>query len=132
MEIGSHRDHFMSDTSSTMTNEGDSIIDTSPQFPVKYEVLKETDTPTPSTPSADELEAIKQGAMHKRPDTPTPSSPSADELEMMRQQGAIPKRPSARPLPPIPKPTPAGKKKCKKGDVSFYLSFDFILVVNEF
>ncbi|VDI15303.1 Hypothetical predicted protein [Mytilus galloprovincialis] len=107
VEIGSHRDHFMSDTSSTMTNEGDSIIDTSPQFPVKYEVLKETDMPTPSTLSADELEKIKQGAMHKRPDTPTPSSPSADELEMMRQQGAIPKRPSARPLPPIPKPTPA-------------------------
>ncbi|VDI01154.1 Hypothetical predicted protein [Mytilus galloprovincialis] len=92
----------MSDTSSTMTNEGDSIIDTSPQFPVK-----ETDTPTPSTPSADELETIKQGVMHKRPDTPTPSSLSADELEMVRQQGVIPKRLSARPLPPIPKPTPA-------------------------
>ncbi|XP_052105318.1 pecanex-like protein 1 isoform X2 [Mytilus californianus] len=106
VELDSHRDHFMSDTSSTMTNEGDSTIDTSPQFPIKYEVLKETDTPTPSTPSADELETMRQGAMHKRPDTPTPSSPSADELEMMRQQGAIPKRPSARPLPPIPKPTP--------------------------
>ena len=73
----------MTDTSSTMTNEGDSTFESSPQYPVHYEILKESDTPTLGTPDY-------------------------EELEIMRQQGAIPKRPSHRPLPPIPIPTQAG------------------------
>ena len=66
-----------------MTNEGDSTFESSPQYPVQYEILKESDTPTLGTPNF-------------------------EELEIMRQQGAIPKRPSHRPLPPIPIPTQAG------------------------
>ena len=81
-ESGHHRHYDLTDTSSTVTNEGDSTFESSPQYPVHYEILQEVDTPTSSTPSA-------------------------DELEIMRQQGAIPKRPSVRPLPP-PKPTQAG------------------------
>lgn len=72
----------MSDSSSTVTNEGDSASETSPSFMTQIDRFRETDTP---------------------------STPSPDELEIMRQQGAIPKRPVARPLPPIPKSTPAGE-----------------------
>jgi hypothetical protein len=60
-------------------SKGDSTFESSPQYPVHYEILKESDTPTLGTPDY-------------------------EELEIMRQQGAIPKRSSHRPLPPIPIP----------------------------
>ncbi|OWF38383.1 pecanex-like protein 1 [Mizuhopecten yessoensis] len=78
-----HYDNKMwSDSSSTMTNEGDTttVETTSPDLPINYTPLPDNGIVT------------------------TPSTPSPDELEAMRRQGAIPKKYPTRPLPALPAP----------------------------
>ncbi|XP_033735638.1 pecanex-like protein 1 [Pecten maximus] len=78
-----HYDEKMwSDSSSTMTNDGDTttVETTSPDLPINYTPLPDNGIIT------------------------TPSTPSPDELEAMRRQGAIPKKYPTRPLPALPAP----------------------------
>ncbi|KAJ8308587.1 hypothetical protein KUTeg_013461 [Tegillarca granosa] len=73
------RERYLSDTSSTMTNEGESAFDTSPEH----------------------IEGARP--LSKCKETPSTSKSSGkDELEVMRKQGAIPKTYPSRPLPALP------------------------------
>lgn len=79
-----HFDRKMwSDSSSTMTNEGDTttVETTSPDLPINHTPLPDTGIIT------------------------TPSTPSPDDLEAMRRQGAIPKKYPTRSLPTVPSQT---------------------------
>ena len=76
-ELFYHTDY--TDSNSTLTNEGGSSLDLS--------------SPSQSaTDSGPIIRTFPPLAGLECTTTPSPSSPSADELEVLRSQGAIPKR----------------------------------------
>ncbi|XP_056022403.1 pecanex-like protein 1 isoform X2 [Ostrea edulis] len=97
------KDHYLSDSSSSMTNEGESIFDTSPEYPPIHSHLVAKDKLNPSRDSANVQgnpsethlppSEVNTLMVAEHQNTPPPSDPPIedDELEILKQQGAIPK-----------------------------------------
>lgn len=103
------KDHYLSDSSSTMTNEGESTFDTSPEHqPVRSRSVPNKNRGSPfedsdnadddssehstSAPGAGVLVVSEQQEVPPASPPPSQNSPREDEeLEILKQQGAIPK-----------------------------------------
>ncbi|XP_061167093.1 pecanex-like protein 1 [Saccostrea echinata] len=97
------KDHYLTDSSSSMTNEGESTFDTSPEHPPMQSRLsaKEKSNPyegsdiAPNNPS--ETDQASSGLnvlmVAEHQDIPPPMDPPMEdkELQILKQQGAIPK-----------------------------------------
>ncbi|KAL3873552.1 hypothetical protein ACJMK2_036651 [Sinanodonta woodiana] len=94
-DTNSFEGHY-SITSSTLTNDDSTTIDTTPEHISRYHILPDSENITSA------------------------SSPSTDELEEMKKQGAIPKH-FNRPLPPLPESSVPKKEDTKASSPS---SFD--------
>lgn len=103
------KDHYLSDSSSTMTNEGESTFDTSPEHqPIHSRSMPKKNRRSPfedsdnadddssehstSAPGVGVLVVSEQQEVPPAPPPPSQNSPREDEeLEILKQQGAIPK-----------------------------------------